>query len=123
MRRRAPSGHDALVAQAPEHLVRLQCGIRVAERRQFDGCRVDTIRDADRPRIYALHHDRLVSDPLDALGSGEAVGLEEDPMEPLADLAVGDALDPAVQHLGDGANSGLGVRVVDASDEKSALGL
>ena len=114
-----PSAMAPLVAQLGELRVRLDRSIRVAEVRELKlGCRHGAVeRERTQVEDVADLEGQLLADADEPRRLIEAEGLELDPVEPLADLAVGDAGGPVSDVLGDGAEDGLGVGLVDAADE------
>src|SRR5690606_18017755 len=117
-----PRGNHTLALQPGEDLVGLDCRLRVAEVRQFDVCGGIPLSDANLAKIEVADPDRVVTDALDALRLRDAVGLEGDPVEPVAHLTVRDALELPAERLRCRANGGLGGVEVDAADKVCTLG-
>ncbi len=86
-----PGGKRALLAESDEVGVRGEGGVRVAERAEPQVRRVDGTVEDVRAHVEPRDDDRVHRDAGEAVDGGEPLALEEDPVEPLADLPVGDA--------------------------------
>lgn len=117
-------GHRALGPQPLEHRIRLDRGGGVPQRRHLDARGIHSLGDAQAAGVDAGgERDWFVACALDALGLTDHVGLEHDPVEPLADLAVRNATEPGAEQFRSGADRGLGIVVIHAAHEEGTLRL
>ncbi len=106
---------DTFLLEPSEHRIRLEGGVRIAERPELDLLRADALADLPA-RVRAVRIDKRLA-WLELCLPVEYGNLRDDPVVARVGLAVGDSRDDVTRVRHDGAEHILRARQVDAADE------